>query len=87
MDDPCPTNRMVEAGAWVMICDKMIPSDRTSLPPNIEFIECDVRDKESFLNAFLTTKDNNVNNAGVLKEAQYEGKCLQFGARNFGLEV
>jgi hypothetical protein len=46
------TDRMVEAGALVMICDKMIPSDRTSLPPNIEFVECDVRDKVSISPTF-----------------------------------
>ncbi len=46
---------------------------------DVAFVECDVRDSKSFRNAFIATKekfggvDVVVNNAGVLKEARYEG--------------
>ena len=65
-----------------MICDRNVPDDKDDLPASIAFAECNVGDKESFQNAFLATKekfgkvDILVNNAGILKESQYEGKCV-----------
>ena len=61
-----------------MICDVTAPEN--DLPSNISFVHCDVSDKKSFENAFVLTSqrfgkvDVLVNNAGVLKEAKYEGK-------------
>jgi NAD(P)-dependent dehydrogenase (short-subunit alcohol dehydrogenase family) len=59
-----------------MIADRIVPND---VPADVAFVECDVRDLKSFRNAFVATKekfggvDVVVNNAGVLKEARYEG--------------
>ncbi len=50
------------------------------VPADVAFVECDVRDLKSFRNAFVATKEKFggvnvvVNNAGVLKEARYEGE-------------
>ena len=68
--------RFVAAGAKVMIADRIPPN---VVPADVGFVECDVVDKKSFRTAFVATKekfgqvDVVVNNAGVLKEARYEG--------------
>jgi NAD(P)-dependent dehydrogenase (short-subunit alcohol dehydrogenase family) len=60
-----------------MICDKIYVDD---LPANIDYVACDVGCKEDFEHAFVVTKeklgrvDIVVNNAGILKEANYEGE-------------
>ena len=65
-----------------MVCDKVSPGDRQDSNPNIDFVECDVSNKESFANAFKVTKerfgklDVVINNAGVLMEARYEGNHM-----------
>jgi len=60
-----------------MVCDKVV--DKNIDSTNVNYIECDVSDRESFKNAFLATEQKLgkvnvlVNNAGILREHNYEG--------------
>ena len=84
--------RLVELGAKVMVCDKIvaksIDEDTTSTtgsgsPPDVHFVQCDVADKTSFEAAFKATEEKLgkvevlVNNAGILRENNYEGTRSQ----------
>ena len=75
-----------------MVCDKVSPGDRQDSNPNIDFVECDVSNKESFANAFKVTKerfgklDVVINNAGVLMEARYEGNHTKQATENWTVE-
>ena len=63
-----------------MVCDKILDNSSEEVTsPNLQFIECDVSDKTSFEMAFKTTEQKLgkvevlVNNAGILRENNYEG--------------
>ena len=65
-----------------MVCDKVVDKNLDS-STNVSYIECDVADQESFKNAFLQTEQKLgkvnvlVNNAGILREHNYEGIVLK----------